>query len=1180
MKHISHIISALICLMAATTVSAQQISESDAKEIAQSFLAGQPHRGTKASTGKQLSLVYTQPSPADAATANLYVFSNPQGGFAIVAADERVGQTILGYSDHGTFSPDNMPDNVRFWLSDYARQIDFVKAHAKVKKEKNIKTLDGNLPTGYTTQVGPLIKTKWGQDAPYNAQTPTYINSNNEEEHSRTGCVATAMAQVMAYHKYPAVGKGSHVDWWSVQVGDIRYESVNYGEATYNWDGMTEDDIAKLMYHCGIAVDMEYDIKERGGSGATDNKIGAALKTYFGYSKSVSYVEKKNYGTEASWTNLMMTELDNSRPVIYGAWDSHHDFGHELILDGYAKKSDTDVMFHINWGWDGACDGYYAISALNPDNAYTNNDNVNDFYDSNHVATIKIQPNNDPDVKEWLDESEQEDWPDWSDFGTGMWYDTFTTDLTTGEGKQYALEIRTNKTYPYMKQIKVVAWNKPNGTPLDVSGGNYNGTTYHNEAETETPIDLIFNWNTALNKCFMPNEQYMGIYREKQEKTGTIRSDIYYRNAVIGSYGTGTDNGLYNVATQTFTIDYVVGYWVASQNKYDLGSGYNKTTATLKIGGAFSLKDFTESNDHTTATQEANIYDCRYFRTKLVPVEEILGKEKIQIPDNLISYYKTLSDVILVKDIEDYLDATDFSLWISETNKTDVKKDEVDGDYDVTYYVPAEGAYYAIVVFTDETGTIKLGFDYMPVYFSSSDRWEKLGHGTLIDNIYWVQYGQLKNNGHPLDKYYAPYKVEVEEYLDETANTKLYRLKNPFYYDEDEDDDNAKAYFSPAWKDFAEKYHDEDYEGCYDYSYVRKDVYLYFYKDQDGDVSLYPNVFERQPLGYDWSYGEVMLSAVKHPAYTCTTLTGDKNATETIQFPAALLTSYENDISYNVGQTNTFDSNFTETPERMFTLKLHNRELNDATAYSDSYTTEEQTAEENYVNRVTYTRDGLSDWGTLVLPFNYTAPDGFTFYKLTGYSDSNLTFDAVTEATANTPIVFKRNASTTGQLKVYATNIYLSDAATLPAASTTDGTWSEIGTYSPVAITTAANATSDASEYTGYTPVTEIKSKAIDLTKAYIFDADKASNGQATQATAGIRVPSYRAFFYNNGNASAPKVVRMLFNDGTSTSIETTYDDGIVNHSRINTVRYNLTGQPVTKAFKGIVIENGKKVLR
>lgn len=1173
MKHISHIISALICLMAATTVSAQQISESDAKEIAQSFLAGQPHHGTKASTGKQLSLVYTQPSPADAATANLYVFNNPQGGFAIVAADERVGQSILGYSDHGTFSPDNMPDNVRFWLSDYARQIDFVKAHAKVKKEKNIKTLDGTLPTGYTTQVGPLITTKWGQDAPYNAQTPIFTNKKGEEEHSRTGCVATAMAQVMAYHKYPAVGKGSHEDWWSVQVGDIRHESVNYGEATYNWENMSDADIAKLMYHCGIAVDMTYDLAERGGSGAVDNMIGTALRTYFGYSKSVSYIEKKNYVTE-DWIKLMTEELDNSRPVIYGAWDSHHDFGHELILDGYAKKSDTDVMFHINWGWNGDCDGYYAISALNPDNAYTNSDNVNDFYDSNHVATIKIQkPTSaeDPDVEEWSDDG----WSDnWSNFGTGVWYD-----VVLNCEVQYDLQIRTNETYPYMKQIKVVAWNKPNGTPLDVSGGNSGQYSLCNEADDATvpPEDLIFNWNTALNKCFMPAEdQYIGIYRIN--KTDNVKSKIFYRNAVIGSNSTETDNGLYNVATQTFTIDFVVGYWVESLHQYDSGSGYSKTTATLKIGGAFYLENFTESDNGETATQEACIYDCSYFRTKLVPVEDIIGKVKISNPDNLISYYKNLADVIHFTDIEDYLDATAFSSWISEDSE---EVDEEDGDYYITYNVPAEGAYYAIVVFTDDKGEIKLGFDYRPVYFSSSDRWEKLGHGTLIDNIYWVQFGQLKNNGHPLDKYYAPYKVEVEEYLDETANTKLYRLKNPFYYDEDEDDDNAKAYFSPAWKDFAIKYHDAvNEEGCYDYSYVRKDVYLYFYKDQYGNVSLYPNVFERQPLGHDWSYGEVMLSAVKYPAYTCKTLDDDKNATETIQFPADLLTSYDDADSYNVGQTNTFDSNFTEIPERMFTLKLHNRELNDATAYSDNYTTAEQTAEKNYVNRVTYTRDDISDWGTLVLPFNYTAPDGFKFYKLTGYSDSNLTFDEITEATANTPIVFKRNASTTEQLKVYATNRVMSNVVTLPAASTTDGTWSEIGTYSPVAITTAANATSDASEYTGYTPVTQINSKDIDLTKAYLFNADKASNGQATQATAGIRVPLYRAFFYNNGTASAPKVVRMLFNDGTSTSIDTVFDDGIVDYSRINTARYNLTGQPVTKAFKGIVIENGKKVLR
>lgn len=1157
MKHISHIISALICLMAATTVSAQQISESDAKEIAQSFLAGQPHRGTKASTGKQLSLVYTQPSPADEATANLYVFSNPQGGFAIVAADERVGQSILGYSDHGTFSPDNMPDNVRLWLSDYARQIDFVKAHAKVKKEKNIKTLDGNLPTGYTTQVGPLITTKWGQDAPYNAQTPTYINSNNEEEHSRTGCVATAMAQVMAYHKYPAVGKGSHEDWWSVQVGDIRHESVNYGEATYNWENMSDADIAKLMYHCGIAVDMTYDLAERGGSGAVDNMIGAALRTYFGYSKSVSYIEKKNYVTE-DWIKLMTEELDDSRPVIYGAWDSHHDFGHELILDGYAKKSDTDVMFHINWGWNGDCDGYYAISALNPDNAYTNSDNVNDFYDSNHVATIKIQkptPAEDPDVEEWSDDG----WSDnWSDFGTGVWYDVYINSEV-----EYALRIRTNNTYPYMKQIKVVAWN----TEQVIQNMNEAQTTYTYTKDV-SDIDLIFNWNTALNICFMPDKQYMGI---SQSQGHSDTKNIYYRNAETGSEGRDTDNGLYNVSAQTFTIDFVRDFLNTRTNKFDTEdpeNNFSKTTARLTIGGAFYLRNFTESDNGETATQEACIYDCSYFRTKLVPVEDIIGKVKISNPDNLISYYKNLADVIHFTDIEDYLDATAFSSWISEDSE---EVDEEDGDYYITYNVPAEGAYYAIVVFTDDKGEIKLGFDYRPVYFSSSDRWEKLGHGTLIDNIYWGLCLYDEDTELPIEQYYTHYKVDVEEYLDETTNTKLYRLKNPYYpFTESEKVD----YKHPALAEFPSNSSNSNY--------YRKDVYLYFYKDQYGNVSLYPNVFERQPLGFNWGDGEVMLSAVKYPAYTCITLDGDNNATETIQFPAALLTSYDNVDNYDVeGDVNGFDEeDFPETQDRMFTLKLHTRELNDATAYSDNYTTAEPTAEKNYVNRVTYTRDDISDWGTLVLPFNYTAPDGFKFYKLTGYSDSNLTFDEITEATANTPIVFKRNASTTGQLKVYASDRVMSDVETLPAASTTDGTWSEIGTYSPVAITTAANATSDASEYTGYTPVTQIDSKDIDLTKAYLFNADKASNGQATQATAGIRVPLYRAFFYNNGTASAPKVVRMLFNDGTSTSIDTVFDDGIVDYSRINTARYNLTGQPVTKAFKGIVIENGKKVLR
>ena len=429
------------------------------------------------------------------------------------------------------------------------------------------------------------------------------------------------------------------------------------------------------------------------GSGAVDNMIGTALRTYFGYSKSVSYIEKKNYVTE-DWIKLMTEELDNSRPVIYGAWDSHHDFGHELILDGYAKKSDTDVMFHINWGWNGDCDGYYAISALNPDNAYTNNDNVNDFYDSNHVATIKIQkPTSaeDPDVEEWSDVG----WSDnWSDFGTGVWYDVYINSEV-----EYALRIRTNNTYPYMKQIKVVAWN----AEQVIQNMNKAQATYTYTKDV-SDIDLIFNWNTALNICFMPDKQYMGISQSQQYSD---TKNIYYRNAETGSEGRDTDNGLYNVSAQTFTIDFVRDFLNTRTNKFDTEdpeNNFSKTTARLTIGGAFYLRNFTESDNGETATQEACIYDCSYFRTKLVPVEDIIGKVKISNPDNLISYYKNLADVIHFTDIEDYLDATAFSSWISEDSE---EVDEEDGDYYITYNVPAEGAYYAIVVFTDETGTIK-----------------------------------------------------------------------------------------------------------------------------------------------------------------------------------------------------------------------------------------------------------------------------------------------------------------------------------------------------------------------------------------------------------------------------------------------------------------------------------------
>lgn len=309
-----------------------------------------------------------------------YVFNNQNGGgFVLVSADD-IAHPILGYSDNGSFRTDvELPVNVRGWFKGISREISSavalgVQQSKEVREEWN-SLLDGTpYPKRSTRAVSALLSTTWDQGKPYNNLCPADSNTDSYYGgRTVTGCVATAMAQVMKFWNYPTQGNGSH----SYTHSTYGAQSANFGNTTYDWANMPNNltnyssstqktAVATLMYHCGVSVDMDYDIAENGGSGAyTVVNYGNtpcaknALVNYFKYKSTIQGLFKQNY-TDTNWKNLLKADLDAGRPIMYsGASDEG---GHSFVCDGYNNND----QFHFNWGWSGSYDGFFSLNAMTP----------------------------------------------------------------------------------------------------------------------------------------------------------------------------------------------------------------------------------------------------------------------------------------------------------------------------------------------------------------------------------------------------------------------------------------------------------------------------------------------------------------------------------------------------------------------------------------------------------------------------------------------------------------------------------------------------------------------------------------------------------------------------------------------------------------------------------------------
>ena len=313
------------------------------------------------------------------ATKAYTVMGYEDGGFAIIANDD-ANSPIVGYSTDNTFTTDNPA--FAWYLS-----------NAEIMLNNHIKPAPrpagggtAGVPSDCKKKVDHMVKAKWDQGTPYNAKCPVSTKGGR----CLTGCVATAMAQIIHYHRYPAKGVGTNYTWF-----EGKKLVLDFSKHTYDYDNMlvpnygdgytiaNKSAISTLMYDCGIAADMQYSVD---ASGAYLKDAAEGLRDNFDYYAKwygyKDYPTSDNYD-DAKWREVIYRELSAGNPVLYagGSYtNSTEGAFHCFVLDGYDERGYVGV----NWGWSGYSDGYFSLDVMN----CKSGDKIENFCKSNDMVIM------------------------------------------------------------------------------------------------------------------------------------------------------------------------------------------------------------------------------------------------------------------------------------------------------------------------------------------------------------------------------------------------------------------------------------------------------------------------------------------------------------------------------------------------------------------------------------------------------------------------------------------------------------------------------------------------------------------------------------------------------------------------------------------------------------------------
>lgn len=383
--------STILTLLAlsAGVLNAENRTLSEAQAIAQQFLSEKTGQPVEISTMRRAARIGTR---SDAATQPYYAFNDTENDAFVIVSGTTLTRPILAHGE-GHIAADvddaDMPEGLRWWLNAISERTEYLEQHPEeAETEAQL--------SATTETVAPILDgIAWDQDGAYSLMTPSISGTQ-----CPVGCVATAMAQIIRYYKAPSQGTGSHSYTWKyTEDGTSKSKtlSVDYSAQTYNYLLMPkyisrtnpaneeqQNEVAKLSYHCGVAVNMSYDPE---GSGTSSSYVDRALIKNFGYNSKIAQIMRSGY-TYDEWIEIMHNELKEGRPILYSGMSNDEDSGHAFILEGYNEEG----LFYINWGWNGSYNAYYDIAVLNPSGTGTGATMMSDGLCESQEAVVNISP--------------------------------------------------------------------------------------------------------------------------------------------------------------------------------------------------------------------------------------------------------------------------------------------------------------------------------------------------------------------------------------------------------------------------------------------------------------------------------------------------------------------------------------------------------------------------------------------------------------------------------------------------------------------------------------------------------------------------------------------------------------------------------------------------------------------
>lgn len=762
----------LIMLFVSTSALASPRTFSQAKAIAERKAALLGIKIDKKAAAKAPSMN----GGTTTAVSPYYVFPFGENkGFAIVSGDDDMPE-IVGYADHGTYDANNMPAAMAAFLNNYRATIEAMKQGnaSAIKNIAEAKALRAN-NTRATTAVSPLLgDIKWNQSKPYNNMCPKYDDTNL----SATGCVATAMAQVMMYWKYPNELKAD-INEYKTYTHKLPVAGESKGQK-YDWDNMLPtytnnnytqtqaDAVARLMLHCGKAVEMDYG--EESGANVTPGR----LAKYFGYDSDLMLDLMRSCFTLAEWTAIIDKELQAKRPILYSGRTTNG--GHQFVCDG----SDGNGLYHINWGWGGYQDGYFDITILNPGQGGIGAGNVTDGYNRGCDMIIGIQPDNGK-VDEPLVEI-----PFITVFESD--YNGHATSIElTKPTRQSATEKFSIKIKEWMTNLTYNGFNGKFGYGISDNNGGYklisDVVDIKIKAVDENGYGISDKSTSNINYAFAPNKTYTiyGIYSTDNGKTW--KKCAYYNMRPYVVKSTATTLSL--VKTQlTAEITSKETQYSGVEGTFELSITNNGDDEFIGLINAYTSSTTTCPDDaiaqpymtipaHSTVTREIGITptavgDMYVWIEDGESGEMLLNAKKFNVEQS------TAPSFVLEK-VETNATPNAYELENARYNNYIVKAPRVDDDKaEFTYYIKNNGGTASVkcwvIAFNAETNsgpyterTIKIPGNGSVTTISGSFTPEQVGSNTMIGELRLLN---PENNKEPIEVHTdlpkVPYYVLVD----------------------------------------------------------------------------------------------------------------------------------------------------------------------------------------------------------------------------------------------------------------------------------------------------------------------------------------------------------------------------------------------------------------------------------